>query len=381
MKKTFLFVGLATAISFICCSALFAADATTIPRAAPEKSPAIESPPSLCYGACCFDDGHCEWLDPTQCQNSGGTFMGENVPCHPNPCPQPACCEMWVERGGRFSLHFDEPGAELSVCWCCPEEGQPVFTYLPGCNYGVDGCDETGDANYGNLQWTEAVFVPSDTCGAYGGHWTTTFSIAGSPPQDIGCICVFFEYQLPVELTAEPILSTGDCQLTLSFTVADEHDVSKYEIIRNGAKIAELGLADGSYTYRDANLVNGRRYEYSIVAVELGERNVLSYNGESVWAGVPSSEPTTITDYVLHQCYPNPFNPTTTITFDLVENGFVNLKVYNLVGQEVAQIVDRMMDVGRYTVTFDGSNLPSGVYVYRLEVNDFSSTRKMMLMK
>jgi hypothetical protein len=167
----------------------------------------------------------------------------------------------------------------------------------------------------------------------------------------------------------------------LSFTVADEHDVSKYEIMRNGAKIAELGLADGSYTYHDANLVNGRRYEYSIIAVELGARRVLSYDGASVWAGVPSSEPTIVTDYALHQCYPNPFNPTTTITFDLVENGFVNLKVYNLMGQEVAQIVNGTMDVGRYAVTFDGSNLPSGVYVYRLEVNDFSSTRKMMLMK
>lgn len=95
---------------------------------------------------------------------------------------------------------------------------------------------------------------------------------------------------LPVELTSEPKLVPGDRRLTLSFSVADEHDVSSYEILRDGLKVTELEVANGDYAWVDGNLMNGRRYEYSIWAVELGQRKQLSYEGNTVWEGTPSSE-------------------------------------------------------------------------------------------
>jgi hypothetical protein len=88
--------------------------------------------------------------------------------------------------------------------------------------------------------------------------------------------------------------------------------------------------------------------------------------------------------YGLDQNYPNPFNPTTTISFTLPEDAFVTLKVYNLLGQEIATLVNREeMTEGLNEVDFDASTLSSGVYFYRLIVNDgkFQEVKKMMLLK
>jgi len=88
--------------------------------------------------------------------------------------------------------------------------------------------------------------------------------------------------------------------------------------------------------------------------------------------------------YSLSQNYPNPFNPKTTIDFNLPEPSIVTLKVYNLLGQEVASLADhQQFDDGPASVEFDASNLASGVYFYRLVVNDgqWQQVKKMMLLK
>ncbi len=88
-----------------------------------------------------------------------------------------------------------------------------------------------------------------------------------------------------------------------------------------------------------------------------------------------------ITKYALHEAYPNPFNPTTTITYDLVDAGRVSLSVYNLMGQNVATLVNGVEPSGRHTVTFNATDLPSGTYITRLDANGFHATQKMVLMK
>jgi len=86
-------------------------------------------------------------------------------------------------------------------------------------------------------------------------------------------------------------------------------------------------------------------------------------------------------DYQLQQNYPNPFNPETLIKFQLPKDGFVNLKVYDVLGREVQSLVNEMKKSGRHEVSFDASQYSSGIYFYRLHVNDFVSTRKMLLLK
>jgi hypothetical protein len=85
--------------------------------------------------------------------------------------------------------------------------------------------------------------------------------------------------------------------------------------------------------------------------------------------------------FELAQNYPNPFNPSTKIRFTLPAASFVALKVFNVLGQEVATLLSQNMAPGAYDVPFDASRLPSGVYMYRVDAGKFSSTRKMMLVK
>ena len=86
-------------------------------------------------------------------------------------------------------------------------------------------------------------------------------------------------------------------------------------------------------------------------------------------------------NYVLEQNYPNPFNPVTNIKYSIPKAGFVTLKVYNLLGQEVATIFEGNQNAGNYIATFDASNLSSGVYMYRLESENVSITKKLVLIK
>lgn len=85
--------------------------------------------------------------------------------------------------------------------------------------------------------------------------------------------------------------------------------------------------------------------------------------------------------YELSQNYPNPFNPTTNIKFSIPKEGFVSLKIFNTLGQEVATLVNEVKSAGTYQVDFDASNLSTGMYVYRLSSGSYNVSKKMLLMK
>ncbi len=85
--------------------------------------------------------------------------------------------------------------------------------------------------------------------------------------------------------------------------------------------------------------------------------------------------------YNLSNCYPNPFNPSTQIDYSIKSAGTVTLKVFNMLGQEVATLVNQRKEPGNYSVTFNASDFPSGIYVYKLTANDFTDTKKLMLVK
>jgi hypothetical protein len=88
------------------------------------------------------------------------------------------------------------------------------------------------------------------------------------------------------------------------------------------------------------------------------------------------------TEYALYQNYPDPFNPTTTLQFDLPEPAVVTMRVYNTLGQEVANLLDHVAyEPGKYAVKFDASRLSSGVYIYQLIAGQFADTKKMLLLK
>jgi hypothetical protein len=194
------------------------------------------------------------------------------------------------------------------------------------------------------------------------------------------CVCVHLDYVLPVELLSFTA-TAGDAAATLRWTTASETNNSHFEITRDGVTVSRIEAVNsptGSrYAWEDRGLTNGTTYAYTLVSVDLnGSREQLART-----TATPRSNEAIITEYALYQNFPNPFNPTTSITFSLAADGFVTLKLYDVAGQEVATVVSGEMTAGRHAITYDASGLPSGMYLCHMAVNGFSATKKMLLMK
>ena len=86
-------------------------------------------------------------------------------------------------------------------------------------------------------------------------------------------------------------------------------------------------------------------------------------------------------EYALGQNYPNPFNPQTIITYSLPDAGSVTLRVFNVIGQEVATLVNGVKGAGHHQVVFDASGMSSGLYLYLIQVNGFTASRRMLVLK
>jgi len=124
--------------------------------------------------------------------------------------------------------------------------------------------------------------------------------------------------------------------------------------------------------------------KYTNVALKTGATDG-SVVGDPNWFNIvlsvpqsPSAAPQT---FALSQNYPNPFNPSTKIDFTIPSNTLVQMRIYNVLGQEVATLVNETLTAGSHTVTFDASRLASGIYMYKITAGSFVSTRKMVLMK
>ena len=85
--------------------------------------------------------------------------------------------------------------------------------------------------------------------------------------------------------------------------------------------------------------------------------------------------------FLLYQNYPNPFNPNTTIKYNIPEQSFISIKLFDVLGREVRTLVNEEKAIGNYEVDFEAFNLPSGIYIYRLQAGDFIETKKMVLLK
>ena len=186
---------------------------------------------------------------------------------------------------------------------------------------------------------------------------------------------------LPVELTS--FSANVEKNIThLSWQTATEKNNKGFEIQRkqeNGSFV-KVGFVSGngtstqshSYTFVDSKLSSGS-YTYRLKQIDL--------NGQFQFSKEVNVEVANPHEFALNQNYPNPFNPSTTISYEIPVSGKVVLNVYNTLGVQVASLVNENKAAGNYTVHFNANSLSSGIYFYKLTVDNFVATKKMILLK
>jgi hypothetical protein len=186
---------------------------------------------------------------------------------------------------------------------------------------------------------------------------------------------------VPVELVSFSASVNGN-NVKLSWITATELNNFGFEVqrARAGSNFENIGFVSGIgsttdihyYSYTDRNLMEGS-YAYRLKQVDL--------DGSFEYSKVIEVELKTPIDFELSQNYPNPFNPVTTIKYSLPQSGNVKLNVYNLLGEQVAELVNGYKEAGVHTINFNAENLNSGLYIYKLESNGFVQSKKMTLIK
>lgn len=132
----------------------------------------------------------------------------------------------------------------------------------------------------------------------------------------------------------------------------------------------------------DASTIEVQSVSDSIIIELEGFESKVFYLGDKpVSVEQEEIENIRIDEFKLEQNYPNPFNPKTKISFQIPSSGFVTLKIYNIVGQEVKTLINKEMQKGRYDIDFNASQLSSGIYFYRIQAGGFIDTKKLILMK
>lgn len=186
---------------------------------------------------------------------------------------------------------------------------------------------------------------------------------------------------IPVELTSF-VASVGAKSVTLSWSTATETNNKGFEVERKSANTewAKVGFVNGfgtttekkEYTFTDKNLPVGK-YSYRLKQVD--------FDGTFEYSKVVEVEVLAPKVFELAQNYPNPFNPTTKINYSVPFDSKVTISVYSITGELVMELVNDFVAAGSYSVDFNGSNLASGMYIYRMVAGNFVQTQKMMLMK
>lgn len=186
---------------------------------------------------------------------------------------------------------------------------------------------------------------------------------------------------VPVELTSFTASVSGK-DVTLNWATATETNNSGFyvEMAKKNADFNTVTFVQGkgttteqqNYAYTVSNLSTGK-YQFRLKQVD--------HDGSSTYTKVIETEVGPVSKFVLDQNFPNPFNPSTTISFSIPEDANVSLKLYNVMGKEVKTLLQKRMTSGNHTVAIDVSDLAAGVYMYQLTAGNFTSTKKLTLLK
>jgi len=238
--------------------------------------------------------------------------------------------------GGMYILETD---ADLTFQWEYPSETTAPFVYEPADNFEYEELAEYTPVLIDTIETNEpvtevGVFIGDDCVGA---EKVTEYPV-----------------HLRVYNGTEPIDD-------MSFVIVQEGGSGR--VIHGEETVLIRETAD--VVYSDIEEADNHKPIYR-VRLKAGDMRQVT---------------TLPTDYALHGNYPNPFNPTTTISFDLPKAGHVRISIYNIKGRMIDEVVDQRMPIGSHTVQWDASDYASGVYFVRMMSDEFLDIRKMMLIK
>lgn len=254
-------------------------------------------------------------------------------------------------------------------------------------------------AGYQSIPMTEVTpdsfiaFIPEQTLGTEIFYYLNASSVDGrnvNKPLTAPAGYYHFRFDIvPVELVSFGAVEEKD-GIMLNWVTATETNDKGFEVekqIAGGIGLGEsrdiwkkIGFVEGngtstigySYSFTDKNVVHGK-YKYRLKQID--------FDGSYKYSKEVEVSVNASLEFSLEQNYPNPFNPVTIINYQLPINNFVSLKVYDTLGEEVTILVNEKKPAGSYEVKFDGSNLPSGVYIYRLTAGNYSASKKLILLK
>lgn len=342
--------------------------------------------------------GRIQWISPVQTP----------------PCPTPRTEEI----AGTWYYHYIdvpspcETSAPNFIEWNVdhtPQENLPFQTCITLCDVGETFTVWIGPLPASNRIPTVSVANGCDNCGTCltttsGGvvevaegwgnvdrngveaplhhHWYyhKTITLTTGPGS---CYCVKFESILPVEVT-NIAAKAGDNEVLVSWSTRSENGIDKFRVTNTtsgfASEVAALNVAEGHDYSVKVQAVNGVPSTFTLQVINLDG----TIEEKPALNATSSTEQAIVTEYALRQNYPNPFNPSTRIQFDVKNTNLVTLKIYNATGQEVSTLVNNVEYKGgtRGFASFDAANLPSGLYFYTVKIgNDFSATKKMLLLK
>ena len=268
---------------------------------------------------------------------------------------------------------------------------QGYLTESPGDTTTTEACADSGgwaiEVVFGvpnsNWQAGDTLVVVFENIGGgefHGAKQTLVYETTG-----IGLKEVVPDFELPVELTmftASVEYGTFAEEVKLEWRTVGETNNHGFEVQKSldNKSYEKIGFINGagstnnaqSYQFFDENVKTGT-YFYRLRQID--------YNGTSTTSDAQKVNVAPPQTYELSQNFPNPFNPTTEIIFRVKEENKVTIAVYDILGREVAMLVNKNMEAGTHRITFDGRNLASGMYLYRMKSGDYSAVKKMALIK
>lgn len=311
----------------------------------------------------------------------------------------------------------DDPGNPKNILLSYSDtlgSGRPLSTTI----IQGDGLDLTGDVNFVNTWRTNVdeqasrwgLLIPNDNPNGVRRLEERTYTSVMEGLTDPGEIVKFitssngiwngtentinpnngtnsgpvYDGPLPVDITFFSSAADNN-NVVLSWQTAWELNSDRFEISRrivgteNWVVAGSVKSAGNSnelrnYSFTDKNLTSGQ-FEYKLIPID-NDGNSVADNSfiTSIEIGIPVT-------FAVSQNYPNPFNPVTKIDFQIPVDALVNVKIYDMAGREVANIVNEFKTAGYYSVQFDGSNLASGMYIYNISAGNFSTSKRMMMIK